>query len=218
MALPRPLLQVALDTKDLNTALKTTRLVSDVVDVIEVGTILCLAEGLGAITSIRTLYPNKLILADVRIAEAGAIIAKMVFDAQANWVSMLSSASLSTMEAVAKEAFSRGGDVQVELQDDWSLQKANAWLALGIKQVTIHRSRDAEVSHPNWDEKSIQQIRDLADQGFKVSVTGKLSTTDIPLFKGIPVFAFVAGRAIREAQDPHAAAQHFMASIRENWN
>ncbi len=69
MALPRPLLQVALDTKDLNTALKTTRLVSDVVDVIEVGTILCLAEGLGAVTSIRTLYPNKLILADVRIAK-----------------------------------------------------------------------------------------------------------------------------------------------------
>lgn len=217
MVSTRPMLQVAMDTKDLNSALKTIRLVYDVVDIIEVGTILCLAEGLKAVSTIRTLYPDKLILADVRIAEAGAIIAKMVFDAQANWVSMLSSASLSTMEVVAKEAFSRGGDVQVELQDEWTLEKAKQWLNLGIRQVTIHRSRDAETKNPNWDEKSIRTIRELIDLGFKVSVTGNLSAADISTFKGIQVYAFVAGRAIREAKDPRAAAEEFNTAIRQNW-
>lgn len=213
----RPLLQVALDTLDLNTALKTTRVVQDVVDVIEVGTILCLAEGLSAVRTIKTLYPEKIILADVRVVEAGAIIAKMVFDAGADWISVVSSANTNTLKAVAEEAFARGGDVQVELQDGWSLDQTEEWKALSIKQLTFHRSRDAEKAGQNWDEKSINTIRQLAGMGFQVSVTGKLAVEDIALFAGIPVYVFVSGRAIRDAANPRAAATEFLQAIQKTW-
>ena len=59
-----PMLQVALDTTDLNSALSVTRLVYDVVDIIEAGTILCLAEGLGVVKVLKTLYPEKIIFED----------------------------------------------------------------------------------------------------------------------------------------------------------
>ena len=213
-----PMLQVALDTLDLDTALKSTRLVADVVDIIEVGTILCLAEGLGAVKTVKMLYPDRLVLADVRIAEAGALISKMVFEAGADWVSVLSSASLSTMEVVAKEAFSHGGDVQVELQEDWTMEKAMKWQALGIKQVIIHRSRDTEKAGMSWGPKDLELVKELSDKGFKVSVTGKMSVDDIALFKGIPVYAFVAGRAIRDADDPTQAAEDFQNAIKATWS
>lgn len=213
----KPMLQIALDTFDLDSALEKTRLVHESIEIIEVGTILCLAEGLGAVKTIKTLYPDKIVLADVRIVEAGGIISKMVFDSGADWVSMMSAATLSTMEVVAKETFSRGRDVQVELLDDWDRQKADQWLELGIKQVIFHRSRDAEAKGLSWDDETLQMIADLAGQGFKVSVTGKLAPQDISLFKGIPVYAFVAGRAIREAADPKAAADEFQNAIRETW-
>ena len=214
----KPMLQVALDTLDLDTALKSTRLVADVVDIIEVGTILCLAEGLGAVKTVKTLYPDRLVLADVRIAEAGALISKMVFEAGADWVSVLSSASIPTMEIVSKTAFSHGGDVQIELQDGWTMEKAIQWQALGIKQVTIHRSRDTEKAGMSWGQQDLDLVKNLSNKGFRVSVTGKMSISDIAVFKGIPVYAFVAGRSIRDAVDPSKAAEEFQNAIKATWS
>jgi len=213
----KPLLQVALDTTDLNSALKTTRLVHDVVDIIEVGTILCLAEGLGAVKTIKTLYPDNLVLADVRVAEAGALISRMVFDAGADWISVLSSASLPTIEVVAREAFSRGRDVQLELQEDWLMQKLRACQKLGISQVILHKSRDAEKSNLGWSPDLLDLILTLSSTGFKVSITGNLNPPDLSAFKGIPVYSFVAGRSIRDAQDPRAAALAFKEKLHEIW-
>ena len=211
------MVQVALDTLDLDTALKTTRLVHDVVDILEVGTILCLAEGLGAVKTIKTLYPDNLVLADVRVAEAGALISKMVFDAGADWISVLSSAALPTIETVVKEAFSKNGDVQLELQDGWTMEKVEQCKKLGITQLIFHKSRDSEKLGPGWDPQLLKTIKALAEDGYRVSITGNLNPGDMPAFKGIPVYSFVAGRAIREAQDPKAAAQAFKDAIRATW-
>ncbi|MCB0155295.1 MAG: orotidine 5'-phosphate decarboxylase, partial [Anaerolineae bacterium] len=89
----KPLLQIALDTYDLPSALGPLQKAHQYIDVIEVGTILCLAEGMHAVRIIRSLYPDKTILADVRIAEAGSIISKMAFEAGADWVSVVSGAA-----------------------------------------------------------------------------------------------------------------------------
>ena len=43
-----PMLQVALDNQTLSHAYETTRLIAEEVDIIEVGTILCVAEGYSA--------------------------------------------------------------------------------------------------------------------------------------------------------------------------
>ncbi|MCJ7694658.1 MAG: orotidine 5'-phosphate decarboxylase [Anaerolineaceae bacterium] len=213
----KPMLQIALDTSDLNEALRATRLVRDVVDIIEAGTILCLAEGLGAVKTIKTLYPDKLVLADVRVAEAGALISKMVFDAGADWISVLSSASLPTVESVAKEAFLRGGDVQIELQDGWSLEKLNACKELGIRQVIFHKSRDAEKLISGWSQEFLDLIRLMCDRGYLVSITGNLTVNDLAIFKGVPIYSFVAGRAIRDADNPREAAQAFKNAILQTW-
>jgi len=53
--------------------------------------------------------------------------------------------------------------------------------------------------------------------GFKVTVTGGLVVKDLPLFKDIPVYVFIAGRSIRDAQDPLKAAREFKAAIKEIW-
>ena len=44
-----PMLQVALDNQTLSHAYETTRLIAEEVDIIEVGTILCVGEGVRAV-------------------------------------------------------------------------------------------------------------------------------------------------------------------------
>lgn len=213
----KPLLQVALDTFDLNSALETSNLVYDVVDIIEVGTILCLAEGLDAVRTIKTLYPENIILADVRVVEAGGLISKMVFDAGADWISVMSSASLATIQSVSEEAFANDGDVQIELQDDWNLDKLNQCKAMGINQIIFHKSRDSEKSAAGWLPEVLAEVKSLCEGGFKVSITGNINPSDIAMFNGIPIFTFVVGRGIRDADDPRAAAQTFKEIIGSIW-
>ena len=65
----RPRLQIALDKVDLPSALAPRQKAAPSIDIIECGTVLILAEGLRAVREIRALFPDKEILADIRIAE-----------------------------------------------------------------------------------------------------------------------------------------------------
>jgi 3-dehydro-L-gulonate-6-phosphate decarboxylase len=214
----QPLLQIALDTHNLPTALGPLQKAHRHIDVIEVGTILCLSEGMHAVRAIRALFPEKIILADVRIAEAGGIISKMAFDAGADWVSVVSGAAPDTAEVVLKEARSRQNkDVQIELSDGWSWDMAKKWADLGIQQVITHRSRDAEAKGKlSWSQEDFDTVARLHDMGFKVTVTGGIKAADINRFAGVPVYIFIAGRAIVKADDPAAAALEFQNAIAQS--
>ena len=73
----RPNLQVALDHSDLPSAIKAIKTVGDIVDIIEVGTILILQAGDQAVRCIRAMYPDKTIVADTKCADAGVPSLKM---------------------------------------------------------------------------------------------------------------------------------------------
>ena len=55
-----PMLQVALDNQTMDSAYETTRLIAEEVDIIEVGTILCVGEGVRAVRDLKALYPHKI--------------------------------------------------------------------------------------------------------------------------------------------------------------
>ena len=40
---------------------------------------------------------------------------------------------------------------------------------------------------------------------------------DLAAFERYPIYSFVAGRAIRDAHDPSAAAQEFKDAIHDTW-
>lgn len=210
----KPMLQIALDTYDLPSALGPLQKAAGHIDVIEVGTILCLAEGMHAVRAIKSLFPDKIVLADVRIAEAGSIISKMAFEAGADWVSVVSGAAPSSFEVVLAEARARHKDMQIELSDGWTWAMAQRWADMGVQQVIFKRSRDLEAQGQlSWSEPDFDTIRRLHDLGFKVTVTGSVKPVDIPLFASVPVHIFIAGRAILGANNPAAAAQQFQSAI-----
>jgi len=204
----RPRLQIALDSFDLPSALGPLQKASANVDVIECGTILILCEGYRAVRVVRALYPDKPVLADVRIAEAGSKIARLAFEAGADLVSCVAGASLTTIRQVCKVAEEFGGEVQVELADEWyDPERARRWREIGVQHVIVKRSRDREAAGDlSWKPEDLARIDELASIGFTVTVTGGVSAQDLPAFAGKPVGIVIAGRAIVEAEDPAAAA------------
>lgn len=208
----KPMLQVALDTKDLPSALKVANQVSDVVDVVEAGTILIYEEGLQAVRALRAIAPDKIVLADTKTADAGGSVGAECKNAGANWMTCINAATIPTMKSAQEQI-----EVQVELYGNWTEELAQQWLDAGIDQVVYHQSRDAKLAGQTWGEKDLNEVKKLIDMGFKVSVTGGVKPEVLKLFKGVDVYTFIAGRAIHGADDPHKAALAFKNEIDRIW-
>lgn len=214
----KPQLQIALDVTDLPSALRPLQQAADDIDIIEVGTILVLSEGMRAVREIRALFPDRPILADVRIAEAGSIIARLAFDAGASLVSVVAGASMTTVQQVCSVAEECGGQVQVELSDWYDADRARQWRDLGVEHIIIKRSRDREASGDlSWGEGDLARIDELATMGYTVTVTGGVRVEDLPTFAGHPVGIVIAGRSIVNADDPAGAAATMQQAIATVW-
>ncbi len=186
-------------------------------DVLEIGTILCYAAGAKAVEIMRAAYPDHIILADLKAADAGAVAADIVFSRGASWMTCIYSAPLATMEASLELARKSGGGLQVELCGDWTFEHVKQWKSIGLTQVVYHRGRDATAAGQRWGDEDLKKIRNFAEMGLDVSVTGGLSPEDMKLFKGIPVRSFIAGRSLYAAAALAEIAEKFRKAIKEYW-
>ncbi|EQB3910957.1 3-keto-L-gulonate-6-phosphate decarboxylase UlaD [Buttiauxella gaviniae] len=212
----KPLLQIALDSTDLVTAVEVAKNVASYVDVIEVGTILAFAEGMNAVKVLRENHPTHIIVCDMKTTDGGAILAKMAFEAGADWITVSAAAHVATIEACKNVADKFGGEIQIELYGHWTYEDAKAWVNLGIKQAIYHRSRDAELAGVSWTAEDITKMRALSDLGIEVSITGGIVPEDIKLFEGITAKSFIAGRAF-VGDKGKIIAEALRAEINQYW-
>jgi 3-keto-L-gulonate-6-phosphate decarboxylase len=214
-----PLLQVALDETSLENAVKSVKQYGHIIDIVEVGTILHYAEGAKAVSVLREMYPNKILLDDIKGADAGKTLAEICFGAGADTMTAICSADVNTMIAMKKvgDSYGEGKDVQVELYGDWTFAHAQSWLDAGLTQVVYHRSRDAELAGQTWGQSDIDKIAQLIEMGIKVTITGGLNVEDLELFRGLAIHGVIAGRSIRGAKDPEQAAKNFKSEIAKIW-
>ena len=211
----QPLLQLALDYFDLAPALAMTQLVHKEVDIIEVGTPLSKAAGMLAVRTIREMCPDTLILADIKSPDVGGGEAKMAFDAGADWMTVLGAAPLDTIKLALQEANSRSGkEMFIELTGIRDIiARAREWREIGVEKMVYHRGWDEGNLSRTWDDQDKETIQELINMGFQISVAGGIELDMIPFFKDLDISIFIIGRAIRETDDPAAAAREFRAAI-----
>ncbi len=212
-----PYLQVALDHTALDAAMKSLETLAPLVDIIEAGTILCFAEGMTAVKTIRAKYDKHLMVADLKVADAGETLARMAFDAGANWMTVICAAPIATVEKAYETARTYDADIQIELFGNWTLDDAREWYKVGIRQAIFHRGRDAQASGQTWGQKDLDLLKALSDMGFQPSVTGGITPADLSLFRDINVKSFIVGRALYGVADPGKAAREFNEEIHRHW-
>lgn len=206
----KPMIQIALDQTQLEPALRVAENVANYVDVIEVGTILAFGAGIDAVRQLRKAHPNHILVCDLKTTDGGAILAKMAFEAGADWLTVSAAAHIATVAACKKIADEFQREIQIELYGHWTYEDAKAWRALGIKQAIYHRSRDAELAGVGWTDEDLNKMRKLSELGLELSITGGIVPEDIHLFAGISTKTFIAGRALASE-----SGQEVAAAIRE---
>jgi len=212
----KPLLQIALDATDIQTAMVSVENIADYVDVIEIGTILAFAHGVKSVTLLREKYPQHVIVCDMKITDASAILTKMALAAGANWVTVSAAAHIETIRAAYKVAEECSGEIQIELYGHWTLEDAKDWVDIGITQAIYHRSRDAELAGVTWTQEDLIKMKALSDLGIELSITGGIVPEDLYLFKDLKVKSFIAGRAL-VSEEGRSIAESFHNEIKKYW-
>ena len=211
----KPLLQLALDNLSLEQALKTLEGgVAEAVDIIEAGTLLICAEGVQVVGALRSRFPEKTLVADFKIADAGKVLGGLIAEQNPDYMTVICAADNGTKAAVKAEADRRGATVQVELYGRWQMEDVKAWKELGITHVIYHRSRDAA---GGWNQTDLACVRALCSMGMDVTVTGGVGYGELELFAGRPIFAIICGRSIRDAADPCAEVLRMKTQIDTLW-
>lgn len=223
----KPLLQIALDSLSLEKAVADAKQAESVVDIIECGTILACAEGMKAVSVLRALHPNHIIVCDLKTTDAGAVLAKMAFDAGADWLTVSAAAHPATKAACKKVAdeFNAANpdlkvkkEIQIEIYGNWTLEDAKQWREFGVTQAIYHRSRDAELAGKGWTAEDIELMKALSALGIELSITGGIVPEEIHLFKEIQnARTFIAGRALI-GEKGKATAEAIRTEIDKYWS
>ena len=205
-------LQLALDTFDLETALALVEKVRDCVDIIEIGTPFLLEYGMAAVRRFRRAFPDKTILADAKIMDAGALEAGAAFEAGADIVTVLAVTDSLTMAACVETANRFGGRIVADMICVADIPaKVAALEALGVHGIAVHTGVDQQrAGRSPLDDLSV--IKACAKHA-EVSVAGGIRLETIPAYAALAPDVLIVGGAIGAAPDPVMAARRIREAI-----
>jgi 3-hexulose-6-phosphate synthase len=210
-------LQLAMDTLDGDEALRLAECTAPLVDILEVGTPLIKSVGIGIVRKLKSIHPEKVILADLKSSDVGAYEAHMAFTAGADIVTTQGITTIATIREVQREADKWGRRAEVDMTGVKDpVARAKVVKEAGVSLVLYHRSIDEEVTEGAlWDEKAVNTVREMCNLGLDVAVAGGIHYDILPLLRGVPIYGIVIGRGITAQPDPAQVAEIIAQRIHE---
>ena len=172
----KPVLQVALDLLELDRALAIAKeSVLGGADWIEAGTPLIKSEGMAAVRALAKLFPDRTIVADMKVADTGAMEVEMAAKAGATVVSLLGDADDAVIADAVRAASVFGVRLMADLINTRDpVTRAKELEALGIDIIVAHVGIDQQMVGKN----SIDLLSSLAGNLLvPVAVAGGLDSS-----------------------------------------
>ncbi|WP_291099794.1 MULTISPECIES: 3-hexulose-6-phosphate synthase [unclassified Flavobacterium] len=204
-------LQVAIDLLTTEAALELAGKVAPYVDIIELGTPLIKAEGLSVVTAMKKAFPNKLIFADMKTADTGALEAEIAFKAGADLVTVMGTVDDATIKGAVEAAKKYGKKVVVDtigVKD--RVKRAQEVIFFGVAFVELHAGLD-EQALPGYSVQTL--INEGKQAKVPFSIAGGVTIDTIKEVVAAGAEVAVAGGAIYGATDPAAAAKALKEAI-----
>lgn len=204
MANERPILQVALDFVDMERALTLAEeAVAGGADWLEAGTPLVKSVGLDAVRELKRRFPEKLVVADLKIMDAGRIEVEYAAKAGAGAVTVLALASDSTIAECIEAGRHYGAKVIADLVNvPDPVTRAQQMEALGVDAVNVHTPIDMQMQ----GLFPFDTLRAVAGAvSIPVSVAGGITSETAADAVGSGARIIIVGGAITKAKDATAA-------------
>jgi 3-hexulose-6-phosphate synthase len=207
-------LQLALDVCTIEDGIALVESVRDYIDIIEIGTPLIIEHGLRPVALFKDRFPEKSVLADVKIMDAGEHEAKLCFAKGADIVTVLGVAHDSTITGVVKAARAFGKQVLVDMIDVHDIAKRALEIEkLGADFLCVHTAFDIQSTGVNpLDE--LRLIKAVLTVG-KAAVAGgvKVATVGDIVLENPEII--VVGGGITSQSNPVDAAKRIKEIMEE---
>ena len=209
---PRRVLQVALDVYNLDRALDIGRdAVAGGADWVEAGTPLIKSEGLNAVRELNKAFPDKTIVADMKVMDTGGMETEMAIKAGAGVVTVLGAADDGTIREAVEAARKYGGKVMVDLiAVPDKPTRARQAEALGAHLVGLHVGIDEQMQGKSPVE-TVRLVR-LATS-LPIAVAGGLTSETLAPLIEAGADVLIVGGAITKAQDAAAATRAMREAV-----
>lgn len=206
-------LQIALDTLTLEECITLMDEVRESVDVIEVGTPFVIEEGMVPVRELKKRYPEKEVLADVKIMDAGEYEADKCFEAGADIVTVLGVSNDATIEGVVKSAKKYGKKVMVDMIAVKNLaQRTEELDQMGVDYICVHTAFDIQSTGKNPLDELMVVNQVVKNAQSAVAGGVKLATIDAIVDEGAGII--VVGGAICNAEDRAAMAKEMKLHLK----
>jgi 3-hexulose-6-phosphate synthase/6-phospho-3-hexuloisomerase len=202
----KPTLQVALDFLDLSRALRCAReAVEGGADWLEAGTPLIKSVGLDAVRALAREFPGRIVVADLKVMDAGRTEVEAAAKAGAKVATVLGVASEATIEECVEAGRNAGIDICVDLlQAADPAATARRAAALGARHVSIHCPIDAQMQGKSpWAD--LARVREAVT--CPVAVAGGLNSETAADAVAAGAEIVIVGGAVTKAADAAAAAR-----------
>lgn len=207
-------LQLALDDIALDEALALVKSVQAYVDIIEVGTPMVMEYGMAPVRELKKLFPDKKVLADLKIMDAGEYEAEVALRAGADYITVLGVTDERTIQGCVKAARAHGGYVVADtICVDDMRGKIRRLEELGVDFISVHTGVDQQAMGrtPLDDLKVVREAVKTA----KVSVAGGISVKTLPAYQKYDPEVVIIGSGITHADDPKEAAEKIYKLMKE---
>lgn len=205
-------LQLAIDTTATDEALRLAGLTHPYFDIAEIGTPLLIEEGLAALEAIRARYPDKQVLADTKIADAGHLEATSAFRRGAHYATVLGVADDETIRGALQAAHEHDAHVMIDMiHVNNPVERAQHLEQLGVHDICLHTAYDLQDS----DVDPLVHLRNVrAAVQCRVAIAGGINLHNVHAALDMGADIVVVGGGITSAPDARKAAKDIQEIIK----
>jgi 3-hexulose-6-phosphate synthase/6-phospho-3-hexuloisomerase len=210
--LDAPVVQLALDMMHLKRAMEIAReAVEGGVDWLEAGTPLIKSEGLECVRALKRAFPDRTIVADMKVMDTGAFEVEMAAKAGADVVHVLGAADDETIQDAVRAGRKYGVKVCVDLIGvPDRVKRAQEVEAMGVHHVCVHVSIDKQMMGLD----PVENVREVAAAtGLPVAVAGGVNSETAAAVVEAGAVIVIVGGAITKAERPAEAARVIKEAI-----
>jgi 3-hexulose-6-phosphate synthase/6-phospho-3-hexuloisomerase len=201
-----PVLQLALDFVDLPRALQVAEeAIAGGADWLEAGTPLIKSEGLQTLRELKSRWPEKTLVADMKTMDAGRTEVEFAAKAGARVVGVLGAASDATIRECIEAAQNYGAEIIVDMiQVEDVVTRAQQAEAMGANYIGVHLAIDEQME----GKTPFDTLRAVAEAvSIPVAVAGGINSETAPLALAAGASIVIVGGAITKAADATAATR-----------
>jgi 3-hexulose-6-phosphate synthase/6-phospho-3-hexuloisomerase len=203
----KPVLQVALDFMELDRAMKVAReAVKGGVDWLEAGTPLIKSEGMNSVRTLKKAFPDKVIVADMKIMDVGGAEVEMAAKSGASVVIILGLSDDSTISEAVAAGKKYGAQIMVDMINVENIVERAAQLEqLGVDIICVHVGIDQQMRGVKPLEVT-QQVAEIITTP-RLAIAGGLNSETAPQAIEVGADIIIVGHAITAAQNAAEATR-----------